>query len=159
MIEKIDDMISIYIQNFFNNKKCIIDIMKFISAPFNLYNYIAIIIILYNLNIITNHQIMILFYTMIILTVIKFSVRRIRPCNNNIMINKYGDLESFDIYSFPSGHVINSYLITAIIYKKFNVNLMWVPYLVGISRIYLGVHYTTDVIGGLIIGYIISKYL
>jgi undecaprenyl-diphosphatase len=159
MIETFDEIISYYIQKIFYNKTCMIKIMKFISAPFNLYNYIAITIILYNLNIITNHQIIILFYTMIILTVIKFSVRRIRPCNNNNLINKYGDLESFDIYSFPSGHVINSYLITAIIYKNFNINIMWLPYLVGFSRIYLGLHYLSDVIGGLIIGYIISLYL
>jgi len=70
-------------------------------------------------------------------------------------------------YSFPSGHAMVSagfygYLIY-IAYKKLSKKslrntvialLSILILLIGISRIYLGVHYATDVIGGFIIGII-----
>ncbi len=67
-------------------------------------------------------------------------------------------------YSFPSGHSMISmafygflvYLIYQYIKnKKLKIALIIVlsilPILIGISRIYLGVHYTTDVVGGFLI--------
>ncbi|WP_052738042.1 phosphatase PAP2 family protein [Bacillus sp. SA1-12] len=65
-------------------------------------------------------------------------------------------------YSFPSGHSMNSaaiysficyILITRFIHKKYQKQAMLLSTiiliaLIGISRIYLGVHYLTDVIAG-----------
>ena len=70
-------------------------------------------------------------------------------------------------YSFPSGHSMVSFafygLIIYLIYKsKLNNKLktaliilfMLIIFNIGLSRIYLGVHYTTDVIGGYMLGFI-----
>ena len=67
-------------------------------------------------------------------------------------------------YSFPSGHSMVSmafygYLIYLIYRFVKNKYLKWISIvllsllicLIGISRIYLGVHYTSDVLGGFLI--------
>lgn len=67
-------------------------------------------------------------------------------------------------YSFPSGHSMNGMafygLLIYLIYKNIkNKNLKWslicllsiLICFIGISRIYLGVHYTSDVIAGFLI--------
>lgn len=67
-------------------------------------------------------------------------------------------------YSFPSGHSMVSmafygYLVYLIYKYVKNKYIKWTSitllsiliFLIGISRIYLGVHYTSDVVGGFLI--------
>ena len=61
-------------------------------------------------------------------------------------------------YSFPSGHSTNSACIYGyfplILHKKlFKICAFVLPFLVGLSRVMLGVHYPTDVIVGWLMGY------
>lgn len=63
-------------------------------------------------------------------------------------------------YSFPSGHAQGSATVYGIISLWFKgllkvIFLIVIPFLVALSRIYLGVHYPIDVIVGLFLGYFI----
>ncbi|GMG96428.1 phosphatase PAP2 family protein [Tepidimicrobium xylanilyticum] len=69
------------------------------------------------------------------------------------------DLNTFGIvlkdYSFPSGHTSASFSIAAIIalnMPKLSILVFPIALLIGISRIYLGVHYPTDVVAGIVLG-------
>ena len=58
--------------------------------------------------------------------------------------------------SFPSGHTTSAMAMVTGLFCVTNKKVSWVAFLfavlMGMSRIYLCVHYPTDVIGGLIIG-------
>lgn len=71
-------------------------------------------------------------------------------------------------YSFPSGHAMGSitfygFIIFLLSKSKINKYLKiflsiiigLTIFLIGISRIYVGVHYPSDIIGGFLLGYII----
>lgn len=88
---------------------------------------------------------------------IKFFIARPRPLLSPLFIEPF--------YSFPSGHAMNSvivYGIFAFFVFRFTRNkalsiitaaiCMVLVLLIGISRVYLGVHYPTDVVAGLIGG-------
>lgn len=63
-------------------------------------------------------------------------------------------------YSFPSGHTAASFAAACVFYrnlpKKAGVPLMILAVLIALSRIYLGVHYPSDVLGGMISGVALS---
>lgn len=61
-------------------------------------------------------------------------------------------------YSFPSGHTALAFALAFVFYRlsahKHRVYGLVVAALVGFSRMYLGVHYLSDVLGGIVIGYL-----
>lgn len=85
---------------------------------------------------------------------IKNLVARIRPFDINtkiqLLVNKPRD------YSFPSGHTAASFSALAALYYAGESRLWkWVlvlAMLIAFSRLYLYVHYPTDVLGGIVLG-------
>lgn len=59
-------------------------------------------------------------------------------------------------WSFPSGHTTNSLACAWVIFrkapKKFGVPALILAILIAFSRLYVGIHYPTDVLGGAVIG-------
>ncbi len=88
----------------------------------------------------------------IIFTYFKNLVNRERPYQKH---NKKPMIKAPDRYSFPSGHTMTSFAIT-ISFGTYNLPIfiifLSVSTLIGISRIYTGVHYTFDVLVSAIIG-------
>lgn len=90
--------------------------------------------------------------------IIKNIVARPRPYRMietlSILIPEPGE------YSFPSGHTSSSFAAGVVLYlmlpKKYGVPAMILAFLLGISRLYVGVHYPTDVLGGMAMGTLIA---
>lgn len=63
-------------------------------------------------------------------------------------------------FSFPSGHTSVSFSGALVLYhmmsKKIGVPAVVVATMIGFSRMYVGVHYPTDVLGGIVVGIIAS---
>ena len=143
------------------------NICNYLSKPFNIVPMIFLYMILYFLKIITIKEIFFLFYLSGLVYVIKLIFKRRRPYNHIYIKNNETDRNKYitKSYSFPSGHASQSivfYLIMINKYKQYKL-LGLIPILVGFSRICLGVHYPSDIIGGFIFGSIyfsqIKKYL
>ena len=90
--------------------------------------------------------------------IIKLIVNRTRPID-------YFRIE-YSGLSFPSGHsMVNMSFILAILFifnkeNKKTINIIGYLYIMcmGLSRLYLGVHWPTDVLAGFILGYILFRY-
>lgn len=63
-------------------------------------------------------------------------------------------------YSFPSGHTTASFAVALIYYKllpkKYGILSIILATMIAFSRLYVGVHYPSDVIGGFIVAFICS---
>jgi undecaprenyl-diphosphatase len=88
---------------------------------------------------------------------IKGLIHRIRPCNAlDGVLAPDGKSEA---YSFPSSHAANmgaSMFLLAMAYRRWTGLFILIALLVGLSRIYLGLHYPSDVLGGYVLGLVIG---
>lgn len=88
----------------------------------------------------------------------KNGFQRLRPCNDPEINNLIRIVQSRISFSFFSGHAANSLAITSFIYFIFHKNFkyLWIifiwPILFAYSRIYLGLHFPLDILGGYLCG-------
>jgi len=85
--------------------------------------------------------------------VLKEIFERIRPCN--ALPDVRTPLGCNGTFSFPSNHAVNNFAAAVFFYLLFP-RLKWALFiaasLVAISRLYVGLHYPSDIAGGAIIG-------
>lgn len=85
--------------------------------------------------------------------ILKNLVERERPCWINDTVRML--IAVPHDYSFPSGHTMMSFAAAAVIMrnsKRFGVTAYILAFLIAFSRLYLYVHFPSDVIGGIIVG-------
>lgn len=80
-------------------------------------------------------------------------VARVRPCDVNAAVQLL--IPRPDDFSFPSGHTGASFAAASALY--FSQTRLWIPslalaVLIAFSRLYLYVHYPTDVLAGALLG-------
>ncbi|MDO5707952.1 MAG: phosphatase PAP2 family protein [Andreesenia angusta] len=85
--------------------------------------------------------------------IMKPSIERLRP------FQTLGDLNALiqpDGFSFPSGHTSTSFAMAFILYKnlpkKYGILFLIIAFIIAFSRIYLGAHFPTDIMGGIVLG-------
>jgi len=126
--------------------------------------FLAIVILLFWKNTVQQALWMILSYismlSMLYLTIslVKYNVGRLRPNNDEAINTLIRIVHQPNDFSFFSGHAATSFCIATmavlLLRKKFKwVHLIWIyPLLFSFSRIYLGVHYPTDIVVGALVG-------
>ncbi|MED1863776.1 phosphatase PAP2 family protein [Fictibacillus nanhaiensis] len=87
---------------------------------------------------------------------VKFTFQRERPQDNRLLED--------DGYSFPSGNAMvgtTFYLFAAVLlYQRYQKRWILVagviyPFLLGLSRVYVGVHYPSDILAGFALGIVL----
>lgn len=93
--------------------------------------------------------------------ILKHLFARIRPCDINtsvqLLIARPTD------FSFPSGHTAASFAATVALYLA-GERKLWKPAfvlaaLIAFSRLYLYVHYPTDILGGIVVGAVSAYFV
>ena len=92
---------------------------------------------------------------------------RLRPCHNpdiNTMIHITGSCGAK--YGFVSSHAANSFALAVFVglllrhhYRYIMTGMLLWAALVSYSRIYVGVHYPGDILGGAILGGVIALFI
>lgn len=88
--------------------------------------------------------------------ILKNLFARVRPCDVNEAVVLL--IPRPDDFSFPSGHTAASFASVAALYFS-GAGKLWkgaliLAVLIAVSRLYLYVHYPTDVLGGMAVGWI-----
>lgn len=85
-----------------------------------------------------------------------------RPRPYNVSAELETLIKQLSSYSFPSGHTSSSFAAAFIMYrmlpKKAGIPALVLAAMIGFSRMYVGVHYPTDVLGGIVVAFMSSVW-
>ncbi|MEE0957290.1 MAG: phosphatase PAP2 family protein [Ruminococcus sp.] len=87
--------------------------------------------------------------------IIKHTVKRVRPCHSFDEDEQL--IKKPKYYSFPSGHTASSFSVVSVVIFSgcplyVVVPIFLIALVIGFSRVYLRVHYLTDVVVGMVLG-------
>jgi undecaprenyl-diphosphatase len=162
MLQNIDDSILLFIKN--NMHSYIMDKVMITSTHLGNNGAIWIVIILLLMINKKYRKIGFIALGALILSailgegILKHLVQRTRPCVNIPAIDML--IKKPSSYSFPSGHSASAFAVAAVLanyFKKYKFVLFGLALLIAFSRLYLYVHYPTDVLTGVVLGLISSK--
>jgi undecaprenyl-diphosphatase len=90
--------------------------------------------------------------------IVKDKVKRFRPFK---VLNEIQNLiKPPDEFSFPSGHTAAAFLMAVLVshfYPQWAIPSFGLATMIGLSRIYNGVHYPSDVLAGLVLGLVSAR--
>lgn len=163
-IQKLDDYVLFVIKKYGQNR-CLDIIMPIVTLTGN----IGVIWVVISIALIIDKPYRIIGYSIILTLfistivgegIIKHIVRRIRPCNKKNYVSQLHFKQTS--YSFPSGHTLSSFAaaeMLSLYFTQYKLIFISIAFLIALSRLYLYVHYPTDVIAGVIIGVLCSKII
>tara|TARA_X000000368_G_C22601894_1_gene524046 strand:- start:35 stop:526 length:492 start_codon:yes stop_codon:yes gene_type:complete len=139
----------------------LINFFRFFSSMIEFKKITILFIILLKIGYLSKKQIRNFLIGIFSTIILKNFFRRKRPFKNYQSIKNY-DKKYFDEYSFPSGHSFTAFYIALVLCCKINNlivknTILVISLIISLSRVYLGVHYASDVLFSLILArYIIN---
>ena len=159
IVEGISSMRTNFLNDFFLG-------LTFISSKFIIFSFLTILLLSFHKK---RKWILPLWSTLVIVSIVNFllkvAIQRPRPFQLGLIsVLPLLEKASHAVwnFSFPSGHAIIVFSVLPLLNKEFpKLKYMWIIFavLVASSRVYLGLHFLSDVVVGGLIGYLLGAVI